>query len=195
MYEPPPIAPPPPNYAPAPVAVGQPRRSNTVVILGVVVAVQALVIIGLLVLLGFMLFVGPFFMDPFFDDSVFMLTDDVGYEVRALVESGDVDGYLALYDRSDPHVDLRKVREDFEAAHERVVAHEGSVDVYPGMWQEYRDVDTGERLVRMDLDLSDWNTGRTVARLRVWVEADAPAGEVVLTGNVDRQLEPVGMSW
>ena len=195
MYETPPIAPPPPSYGPTPVAVGQPRRSNTVVVLGVIVAIQAFVIIGLLMFLGFMLFMGPFFMDPFFDDSVYMLADDVGYEVRAFVESGDVDAYLALYDRSDPHVDVRKVREEFEAAHERVSAHEGAIDVFPGMWQEYRDEDTGARLVRMDLDLMDWNTGRTVARMRVWVDADAPTGEIVLTGNTNRQLEREGMPW
>lgn len=186
-----PPAPPLPVGA-APVA----QRSTAVVVLGTIVAIQAVVILGLLLALGSMAFFGPFgMMDIGFDDENYLLADDVGYEVRALLERGDLEGYLEMYDEDDPKVDRAKVRKDFETAAEGAGRRDSSFEVYPGMWQEFRDTESDDRLMRLDLEMTDWNTGRSVSRLRVWVRLDQPSGEIVLTGNLDRQLESVGMPW
>lgn len=184
----------PPSPASAPLAPA-PQRSIALIVLGIIVGVQAVVILGLVVVVASFGFFAPFGMTMMDDEAVWIATEDVAFEVRALLEQGDVDRYVALYRADDPHVDLERVTRDFELAAERVEGRQDSFDVYPGMWEVFVDAESGERLMRVDLDVSDWASGRSITRLRVWVSLDANDAPVVLTGNVGRDLEMDPSYW
>lgn len=188
---------------PAYVAAPPANKSRASTILGVVAIVEGLIIVLLLVVIGFgfSAYFGPYGPgimpwgmgeDWAQEERVWILSEDLGYDISIYLQDADLEGYLALYDESDPSVDFDAVAEDFNKASEKAQAEE--VDVYAGMTELFEDASTGEMVARVDFELCDWDSGRTVGRIRTYmtVPDEDSNEEPVLTGKVGRDLERVG---
>lgn len=193
----------PQQPVPAYVAVPPATKSRASTVLGVVAIVEGIIIVLLLVVIGFgfSAYFGPYGPgimpwgmggDWAEEERVWMLSEDLGYDISIYLQDGDLEEYLTLYDANDSSVDFDAVAEDFNAASEKAQAEE--VDVYAGMTELFEDTSTGEMVARVDFELSDWDSGRTVGRIRTYmtVPDEDSSEEPMLTGKVGRDLERVG---
>ncbi len=195
-----------PQQVPVHVTVPPVERRRAISIAAIVAIVEGVIIVVLLAVIGIgaVSFFGPYGPGvwPFGmgetwaqEERVWMLSEDLGYDISLYLQEGDLDAYLALYDEADPSVDFDAVTEDFNAASEK--AQSGQLDVYAGMTETFEDVSTGETIAKVDFELSDWDSGRTVGRLRthMTVPDEGSDDDPRLTGKIGRDLEPTGMPY
>lgn len=191
-----------PTVQPVATPVSAPR-SRTTTILAAVAIIEGVIILVLLAVLAFgaMSFFGPYgpgiwpmAMGEDWEEQerVWMIADEASYEINMYLQDGDTEGYMSLYDESDPSVDFDKMRTDFEELADK--ASEAEADLMPGMTELFEDVETGETLARVSFELSDWDTGRTIGRIRTFMLVPEQDGEdIQLTGREGRDLESSGM--
>jgi len=120
------------------------------------------------------------------DEELFNLTDQVSSDVGYLLDKGDVEGYMDLYDPSDTHVDLAKAREDFVRAAAETT---GTLDYMGGTeFSSYVDTKTDETVLEMTISGVESYSGMPRGpRLRVYVVQTEDGWR--LTGRTGRTME------
>lgn len=188
-----------PQPQPQPLQVGPPAESSKtrtwLLVLSIVVGVQ--LILTACMGVGMMMYVaGPFGLGGVFpDDQAFMVGDVVASEVGYLIQTGDMDGYLGLFETNDRSVDRDAVRAEFEAVLASAETTPTSFEYTYDQVFLYEDQDSGEQLARVTISGMDWNTGTVRGkRLVVWVVVDE-LPDVVLTGREGRTLDQGRLAW
>ncbi|PKQ38336.1 MAG: hypothetical protein CVT59_03690 [Actinobacteria bacterium HGW-Actinobacteria-1] len=181
------------TYAPPQPVVAPPAQRKTVIFLSIAVAIQSLIILGMVIVLAVVLFnYGglPWGGGP--DEEMMMLTEQVTSDVGYMLEERDVEGYMDLYDNGDTHVDLAKVRADFEKAASET---SGTLGFMSSMeYMGYTDTKTDETILELTLGGQDPYSGMPQGgRLRVYVVQTDDGWR--LTGRTGRSLEPSDMYW
>lgn len=185
--------------APQPLPAVTPAETSKtrtwLLVLSIIVGVQ--VVLTLCMGAGMMMYMaGPFGLGGWMpDDQAFMAGDAAASEVGYLIQTGDVDGYLDLFRPDDPSVDRDAVRAEFEAVLASAEATRTGFEYMPDQVVLYKDQDSGEKIARVTISGTDWNTGMPRGkRLAVWVLVDE-LPEVVLTGREGRTLDQGSLAW
>ena len=192
------------DQAPTPVALGaepasgpppvqaQPRSNRAIIVLSIIVGVETVLLLCVLAGGAVFLGTGALLFEPFFGDDAWIRADDIAMEVGYLIQDGDLESYLALYDRDDPHVDFEAIEVSFLN-----VADQPDEDVMEYMSQampaEYVDKETGETIFRVSVSGMTYEGDLRGGRLTLWVLDED--GAMRLTGRKDRDLEFVGSFW
>ena len=186
----------PQSVMPEPLPVPAGRGTRTwLITLSVIVGVQ-MVLIGCLGVAVAGSWFSPFgMMEMFPDDGAYLAGEAVASEVGYLIQTGDADGYMALFPDEDESVDREAARVEFEAVVDSLGDADATVEYTADQVVLYEDVATGDRIARVALSGYDFETGRVRGkRLTVWVLYDE-VPDIVLTSREGRELGEGELLW